>query len=64
MHLILMLHKPLSFLYRSYKMTRKYTVEENGIIWYEENGFRVSFMADPANPDYQEYLNPSEAKIK
>jgi hypothetical protein len=39
-------------------MTRKYTVEENGIICYEENGFRVSFMADEANPDYQRYLNP------
>jgi hypothetical protein len=45
-------------------MTKKYTVEENGIIWYEENGSRVSFMPDPANPYYQEYLNPSEAKTK
>jgi hypothetical protein len=26
------------------------------IIWYEEDGFRVSFMADPANSDYQAYL--------
>ncbi len=43
-------------------MTRKYTVEENGVIWYEENGFRVSFMADEQNRDYQEYLNPDEAK--
>ena len=39
-------------------MTRKYTVEDNGVIWYEENGFRVSFTADPANSDYQRYLNP------
>jgi hypothetical protein len=39
-------------------MTRQYTIEENGVIWYEENGFRVSFTADPANPDYQRYLNP------
>jgi len=39
-------------------MTRQYTVEENGVIWYEENGLRVSFMADPANSDYQRYLNP------
>ena len=38
-------------------MTRKYTVEDNGVIWYEENGFRVSFTADPANSDYQRYLN-------
>lgn len=44
-------------------MTRKYNVltdELTGreIIWYEENGVRVSFGADPANPDYQRYLNP------
>jgi hypothetical protein len=37
-------------------MTRQYTVEENGVIWYEENGVRVSFSADPANSDYQRYL--------
>jgi len=42
-------------------MTRQYTVEADGIIWYEENGFRYSFPADPANSDYQRYLNP-EAK--
>jgi hypothetical protein len=47
-----------SHLVRSYKMTRQYTVEENGVIWYEENGVRVSFIADPANSDYQRYLNP------
>ena len=39
-------------------MTRQYNVEDNGVIWYEENGFRVSFMADLANSDYQRYLNP------
>lgn len=38
-------------------MTKQYTVEDNGVIWYEENGFRVSFMPDPANSDYQAYLN-------
>ena len=26
------------------------------IISYEENGFRYSFTADPANSDYQAYL--------
>jgi hypothetical protein len=39
-------------------MTKQYTVEENGVIWYEENGVRYSFPADPANSDYQRYLNP------
>ena len=29
------------------------------IIWYEENGFRVSFTPDPANSDYQAYLEQS-----
>ena len=38
-------------------MTKQYTVEENGVIWYEENGVRYSFLADPANSDYQAYLN-------
>jgi len=28
------------------------------VFWYEENGFRVSFPEDPANSDYQRYLNP------
>jgi len=37
-------------------MKRNYTVEENGTIWYEENGVRYSFIADPANSDYQRYL--------
>ena len=38
---------------------RKYNIDNSlnqEVIWYEENGFRYSFMADPANPDYQEYL--------
>ena len=39
-------------------MTRQYTVEENGVIWYEEDGVRYSFIADPSNSDYQRYLNP------
>ena len=46
-------------------MIRQYTVEETGVIWYEENGFRYSFGQDPANSDYQAYLehlteNPTE----
>jgi hypothetical protein len=38
---------------------REYNVEESplgNVIWYEENGFRYSFMEDPANSDYQRYL--------
>ena len=38
-------------------MEKEYNVLENGVIWYEENGVRYSFMPDPANPDYQAYLN-------
>jgi hypothetical protein len=41
-------------------MTRQYNIEEirgKEIIWYEENGVRYSFTADPANSDYQAYLN-------
>jgi hypothetical protein len=37
-------------------MTRKYNVQENGIIWYEENGYRYSFPTDESNSDYQRYL--------
>jgi hypothetical protein len=41
-------------------MTRQYNVEtyrDKEVIWYEENGFRVSFTADLSNSDYQAYLN-------
>ena len=46
-------------------MNRQYTVEDTGTIWYEENGVRYSFGQDPANLDYQAYLehlteNPTE----
>ena len=46
-------------------MNRQYTVEDTGTIWYEENGVRYSFGQDPANSDYQAYLehsteNPTE----
>jgi hypothetical protein len=48
-------------------MTRKYTEEENGVIWYEENGFRVSFTKDESNSDYQRYLrwleNPDAEEV-
>jgi len=37
-------------------MKKEYTIEPTGVIWYEENGFRYSFMPDPANSDYQAYL--------
>jgi hypothetical protein len=47
-------------------MTREYNVEKSElgyeIIWYEENGFRVSFPADIANSDYQAYLNKDKAE--
>jgi hypothetical protein len=43
-------------------MKREYTVEENGTIWYEENGFRISFKADEANSEYQAYLNKDKAE--
>jgi hypothetical protein len=33
------------------------------VIWYEENGFRFSFVADPANPDYQAYLAAQSTPI-
>ena len=43
-------------------MTRQYNLETNlfgqEVIWYEEDGVIVSFAADPANSDYQRYLNP------
>jgi len=43
-------------------MTKQYTVitdENTGriMISYEENGFKYSFLDDPANSDYQAYLN-------
>jgi hypothetical protein len=36
---------------------RKYNVDEiTGTIWYEEDGVRVSFTADPVISEYQRYL--------
>lgn len=41
-------------------MTIEYNVETtflgSEIIWYEKDGFKYSFTADPANADYQAYL--------
>jgi hypothetical protein len=45
-------------------MKKEYTIEENGVIWYEENGFRVSFFSDETNADYQAYLKRDEAEAK
>ena len=59
------MHQPLLLLVRSYKMKKQYTVEQfNGqtVIWYEENGVRYSFTDDPANSDYQAYLDRDKPK--
>ena len=44
-------------------MPIQYNVDEifnKTIIWYEQDGVRYSFMADPANSDYQAYLKSLE----
>ena len=46
-------------------MTRQYNVEDvrgQNVIWYEENGVRVSFTADESNSDYQAYLTKDDPK--
>jgi hypothetical protein len=47
-------------------MKKQYNVEKdekgNETIWYEENGFRYSFVANLANSDYQAYLKRDEAE--
>jgi hypothetical protein len=40
----------------------KYREEENFIVRSNEDGSESWIPKDPANSDYQEYLNPSEAK--
>ena len=45
-------------LVRSYKMKREYTVLEDGYVQYLENGVLYTIPNDPANSDYQRYLNP------
>ena len=37
---------------RDYKI-----IDETGVIYYDENGVRCSFLPDPANPEYQTYLS-------
>jgi hypothetical protein len=42
-------------------MKKTYTIDNTfaqDVIWYEHDGVRYSFIADPANSDYQRYLNP------
>ena len=41
-------------------MNRKYTILEDGIIQYLEDGKLVSIPAVEANSDYQEYLKSLE----
>lgn len=36
---------------------REYTILENGYVQFEENGFLFTIPNDPANSDYQAYLN-------
>jgi hypothetical protein len=49
-------------------MTRQYNVEETKfgkVIWYEADGVRYSFTDnDPANSDYQAYLNKDKPKAE
>jgi hypothetical protein len=45
-------------------MNKEYIVLENGVIYYEEEGRRISFLPDPANSDYQQYLKYLEDNKK
>ena len=36
----------------------------NTVITYEENGFLYSIPADPANSDYQAYLNKDKPQVE
>lgn len=48
-------------------MKKEYNVQEvsgQTVIWYEENGVRYSFLADPANSDYQAYLNKDKPQVE
>jgi hypothetical protein len=41
-------------------MSKQYftkTIFNQNVVWYEENGFRISFIdPSPGNTEYQEYL--------
>ena len=46
-------------------MKKEYNVENKSgqtVIWYEENGTIYSFTTDPANSDYQAYLDRDKPK--
>ena len=46
-------------------MTKTYNIDDSmgqEVIWYEQDGVRYSFIADPANSDYQAYLNPDKVE--
>jgi hypothetical protein len=46
-------------------MKKQYNVENvmgQNVIWYEEDGRRISFIEDEANPFYQAYLKRDEAE--
>jgi hypothetical protein len=45
-------------------MKKEYKVMDNGFIQYEENGFLITIPNDPANSDYQAYLNPVETNAE
>lgn len=48
-------------------MKKQYNIENvmgQEVIWYEENGVRVSFIADESNSDYQAYLKRDEPQVE
>jgi hypothetical protein len=48
-------------------MTKTYNIDNSmgqEVIWYEEDGVRYSFIADPANSDYQAYLKRDEPQVE
>ena len=50
------MHQVQFLLVRSYKMSIKYTVRADGYVGYTDNGVTYSIPNDPANSDYQRYL--------
>ena len=43
-------------------MKKQYTVLDNGFVTYEENGYSYTIPNDPANSDYQAYLDRDKPK--